>query len=163
VSLGERYEQGFISSYDFINQVSSLLGEPNTDQVTRLWNSIITHFPPEHLGFVEKLAESGNFRLFLLSNTNALHIEFVQHLMTAPIYQRFKQCFEGFYLSHELGLRKPDPAIFNYVLKHHRLHAAETLFIDDTLEHIESAALLGLKTWHLKVGKESVHALKYHL
>ena len=97
--------------------------------------------------------------MFLLSNTNDLHMRYVRDTMGMERYERFKRCFEGFYLSYEMGLRKPEPGIFLRLLETHGLRPGETLFIDDTLEHIQSAAGLGLHTWHLQVGREDVREL----
>ena len=58
------------------------------------------------------------------------------------------------YLSHELGLRKPDAAIFEYILREQNLKPEEVFFIDDSPEHIEGANKLGIKTHHLKNGEE---------
>ena len=60
--------------------------------------------------------------------------------MGKDVFDRFRGCFEAFYLSHEIGMRKPDPEIFSFVLENNGLKPGETLFIDDTEEHIESAA-----------------------
>ena len=67
-----------------------------------------------------------------------------------PSGESFESLFEAAYYSHEIGLRKPDPNVFRYVLDRHGLVAQETLFIDDSLQHIEGARSLGLKTHHLK-------------
>ena len=74
-------------------------------------------------------------------------------------YNAFKSCFEGFYLSHLLGMAKPEEEIFNTILRQNELQANETLFVDDTLIHIQSAQRLGFRTWHLNVGKEEVTEL----
>ena len=58
------------------------------------------------------------------------------------------------YLSYEIGLRKPDAQIFEYVLQDAGLDPARTLFIDDTIQHIQSAKECGLITHHLV--KESI-------
>lgn len=78
-------------------------------------------------------------------------------------YLAFKACFEAFYLSHEIHLRKPEPEIFKMILESHALKAEETLFIDDTKEHIEAAKNLGITTWHLKVNEEDIVELKSKL
>ena len=101
--------------------------------------------------------------MFLLSNTNALHIEYVQKYMGRERFKRFHKLFDGFYLSHEIGMRKPEQVIFEFVLDRNQLKAEETLFIDDTLEHIKSASQMGIRTWHLQVGSESILELSRHL
>ena len=50
------------------------------------------------------------------------------------------------YLSHELGFRKPNKSIFEYVLDNANIKPEETLFIDDTLDHINTAKTLGIQT-----------------
>ena len=57
--------------------------------------------------------------------------------------------FEKAYYSHELGLRKPNLAIFEHILSDKNLVAEETLFIDDSEEHIIAAKQLNLETHHL--------------
>ena len=56
--------------------------------------------------------------LFLLSNTNELHIANVQSVMESS-YTVFKKAFEGFHLSHEINLRKPNADVFEYILERH--------------------------------------------
>jgi putative hydrolase of the HAD superfamily len=60
--------------------------------------------------------------------------------------------FDRIYLSHRVGLRKPDPKIFELVLRENKLNPSETLFIDDSPQHIESANLLGIQTIHVTDG-----------
>ena len=62
----------------------------------------------------------------------------------------FKNCFEAFYLTHEINFRKPNLDIYQFVLKKHNLKATETLFIDDSEVNIESAKQVGLVTYHLQ-------------
>ena len=156
IEIAARYEKGALSSENFVSTVCSILEENRPEIIIKLWNSMIKDFPEERLSFIEKLKESRRYRMFLLSNTNELHIKYVEEVMGASRYQRFKNCFEEFYLSHEIGMRKPDSEIFKFVLDSNYLEAQETLFIDDTLEHIVSAGKIGIHTWHLQVGQETV-------
>jgi putative hydrolase of the HAD superfamily len=156
IEVANHYEKGEISSENFVTKVCTILGEHRPEAIVSLWNSMILDFPEERLTFIEQLRESKSYRLFLLSNTNDLHIKHVEETMGHSRYERFKNCFEGFYLSHELGMRKPDSEIFQFILNSNHLEPQETLFIDDTLEHILSAGTLGIQTWHLQVGQESV-------
>jgi putative hydrolase of the HAD superfamily len=56
------------------------------------------------------------------------------------------------YFSSDIGKRKPDAEIFEFVLNENKLDPAKTLFIDDTEQHILGAKKLGIQTYHL--GKE---------
>lgn len=160
--LFKAYEKGTVSTERFLGSVSVLFPAASREQLINAWNSILLDFPEERLLFLEDLAESRRYRLFLLSNTNDIHITHVAEKM-GKRFSRFKNAFEAFYLSHEMGKRKPDHEIYEFVLKNHGLKPEETLFIDDTLENIEGANELGIKTWHLLVGKEDITQLNTRL
>ena len=163
ISLSERYEKGELDSKTFLACAQKAIPGSQADEIREIWNQTIAYFPLERLDFLSKLKESGRYRMFLLSNTNALHIEQVQENMGKDVFEKFRGCFEAFYLSHEIGMRKPDPEIFSFVLKTNALQPENTLFIDDTQEHIASASRLGIKTWHLAVEKESILELDKYL
>ncbi len=148
------YEQGLMSTEDFIEHHLNLFPQLSKTDFINAWNSILIDFPKERLKFLQDISDSKKYKLFLLSNTNDLHINWVKK--NVEFYQEFKSCFNEFYLSHEINLRKPNEDIFQFVLRQNQLVAEETLFVDDTLEHIESAEKLNIQTWHLQVGKENV-------
>ena len=154
------YEKGLITTGYFLDQTSHMFPEAGRMDLIHAWNSIILDFPEERLKFIEKLAEEKDYRLFLLSNTNELHIDYVKHRMGEKRFTRFRNCFEKFYLSHEINLRKPEHDIFDYVLNSNNLKAEKTFVVDDRSEHTTAAAELGIICWHLKVGKEDVLDLK---
>jgi putative hydrolase of the HAD superfamily len=109
--------------------------------------------PEERLFSLEKSAE--NHRIFLLSNTNEIHInEFNRYLLETYRLPSLEPFFEKLYLSYEVGLRKPDTQIFEHVLADAALRPESTLFIDDSIQHIQAAAELGINTYHLQ--KEDV-------
>ena len=62
----------------------------------------------------------------------------------------YTHLFEKVYYSHEIGLRKPNADIFQYVLSDTGIDPDETMFIDDFIENIETARQLGFQTIHLK-------------
>jgi putative hydrolase of the HAD superfamily len=157
--LARTYEKGLRSTDQFLKDVGERLGISDTAEIISIWNRTILDFPLARLSFLEGLRSDGRFRLFLLSNTNELHMKYVQRTMGEIPYARFKACFEGFYLSYLIQLRKPEPEIFRYVLELNRLDPAETLFVDDTQEHIVSAASLGIQTWNLQPGQDDIRQL----
>lgn len=162
-TLNNSYETGHISSEHFLDVLTASFKGASRNELRDIWNSMLLDFPDYRLEFLEELKDMGNYRMFLLSNTNALHIPHVTKIMGEERFQRFKNCFEGFYLSHEIGMRKPDIQIFEFVLQKHNLTAKETLFIDDTIENTQAASTLNLKTWHLNVGVEDIIDLKSRL
>lgn len=111
-------------------------------------------FPEHRLKFLKRLKAQNKYQLILLSNTNELHIDWVKAQI--PFYEAFKECFDAFYLSHEINLRKPNTDIFNFVLNTHQLKPENCVFIDDNAENIETANNMGIKTWHITPYKEDV-------
>jgi FMN phosphatase YigB (HAD superfamily) len=156
ISMNESYEKGLVSTADFVNYYHHILPHAHKEQLIKAWNSIILDFPEYRLNFIEKLGRENQYKLYLLSNTNELHIEEVKKRMTLSRYNRFKACFNKFYLSHEIHLRKPDHEIFHFVLSENSLIPEQTLFIDDTLENVEAAREVGLNGWHLIPGEEDI-------
>lgn len=148
------YEKGLISTSEFIQYYTNRFTQLNENNFKTAWNSILVEFPESRLKFLKELKSSGRFRLILLSNTNALHIDWVK--ANIPVFDEFKACFDQFYLSYEIHFRKPNSDIFEFVLNQNQLKSTETLFIDDTLEHTLSAKELGIHTWHLNTGNEDV-------
>ena len=86
------------------------------------------------------------FRIFLLSNTNEIHIsKFEGVLAKKNELKKFYDCFEKVYYSSRLSLRKPNVDCFKTVLEINNLNASETIFIDDSIQHIEGALKCGIK------------------
>ena len=151
----QQYEMGLVSTDKFLTFFEERLSI-SEDKLKRAWNSILLDFPKERLRFIQNLSESKKYRLFLLSNTNDLHISWIQQNWGMEQYNAFKICFEQFYLSHEINLRKPNNNIYEFVLTTNKLVPMETLFIDDTKENTDAAKALGIHIWNLKPGKEDV-------
>ena len=157
------YEKGTLSSARFLQDMAKHFPNVNETDLTTAWNAILLDFPDRRLDFLEQLANENKYRLFLLSNTNEIHIDYVKLQMGKEKYRRFKDAFEHFYLSYEMGMRKPDREIFEYVLAQHQLVPEETLFVDDTKENTDTAASIGIKIWNLLVGQEDIVHLKTKL
>jgi len=153
------YEKGLISSDDFINTHQEKFPNLTKEQLIFSWNAILKDFPKHRLDFIRNLADSHKYRLFLLSNTNEMHISWIQENCGIELFHQFKNCFEQFYLSHEINFRKPDSEIFEFVLNENNLIPHETLFVDDVPENTEAAKKLGIHVWNLIPGKEDVTQL----
>ena len=150
-----QYEEGKITTEDFVSFFSKQFKIAKEDLIVA-WNAILLDFPKHRLAFLKELIESKKYRLFLLSNTNDLHISWIQNNWGSELYNEFKNCFEQFYLSHEIGFRKPNAAIYQFVLNENNLNASETFFIDDTKENTDAAEKLGIKVWNLIPKHEDV-------
>lgn len=146
----DRGETGWESFRDELIRKTQI--RANESDFKNAWNAMLLDFPPERLDLLEKLRKT--HRLFLLSNTNAVHIEgFYEKLKKAGLYQRFINVFEKHFYSFELGMRKPEKRIFDYVLNSCGLNPEQTLFLDDSPQHVEGARQAGLHAVH--VGPET--------
>ena len=154
VEINQEYEKGLITSQEFISRFREHHSHLNETDITSSWNAILLDFPEYRLDFLKRLSEEKKYRLILLSNTNDLHIDWVKEHV--PHFEEFRSCFDAFYLSQQINLRKPDASIFEFVLKENQLQPEEVLFIDDTKENTEAAAALGIHVWNIDPKTEDV-------
>ena len=134
--LERAYTKGEISSEEFYKKVSVHFPDKiNFATFARLWNDIFTE-NHEMEKLLKKLKKQ--YPLYLISNTNDLHFEYVRNHF--GIVHHFAQCFP----SHVVGHRKPDRAMFEHVLQEIKLRPEETIFVDDVAEFVESARGLGI-------------------
>lgn len=148
------YEKGLISSEEFINAYSTEYVNLKRPEIINSWNAILVDFPRYRFDFIQNLSRKKKYQLILLSNTNEIHIDWIKKHV--PFFEEFKNCFDAFYLSHEINFRKPDAAIYKFVLEKHHLKPEECLFIDDVTENTNAAASLGIHTWNLEPAREDV-------
>jgi FMN phosphatase YigB (HAD superfamily) len=153
-NLNIQFETGKITKDDFLQGIQRHIPKSSTSEIMEAWNAILLNFPLYRLEFLQMLSKK--YRLFLLSNTDAIHIEKFEEKCGTTFYSDFYQCFEHVYFSFEIEMRKPNPEIFNYVLNQHELQAKRTLFVDDKKENTDAATKLGFQVWNLQVGKEDV-------
>lgn len=140
-----QFELGEIGEADFLLALKQNLQEEADDELLRqAWNALLLGIPAHRFRMLDAL--KSNFRLFVLSNTNATHIEWVrQYLLREHGIQNFEErFFEKVYYSHEVHLRKPDREVYEYVLNDSGLRAEELLFIDDNAANVAAAAELGI-------------------
>lgn len=149
----EQYETGKIPTAAFRDGIRKAAGKDIPDaEIDHAWNSMITGIPRGMIGLLRDLRSQ--FRMFVLSNTNRLHIDYFNRMLrNSEGIPDLSGLFDGVFLSHEMHLRKPDPAVFKHVLAATGIIPGETLYIDDSSEHTESAAKLGIRTIHLGPGR----------
>lgn len=157
MAFNSLYEQGLISTEEFMEFYAENFPNISTDELIDIWNFMLKDFPKHRLDFLKELKQTSKFKLILLSNTNELHIDWIKN--NIHFYQEFKDCFDAFYLSHEINLRKPDQDIFEFVLRENDLKPNECLFIDDMKDNCSTANSLGIKTWHINYKTEDVSNL----
>lgn len=148
------YEQGLISTDEFLEFYSENFPKLSKEALIDIWNFMLKDFPESRLDFLKAIQHSSKYKLILLSNTNALHINYIKDHVS--FYEEFKNCFDAFYLSHEINLVKPNQDIFEFILNKNKLKAEECLFIDDNQDNINTANTLKIKTWHINPETEDV-------
>jgi FMN phosphatase YigB (HAD superfamily) len=152
--LNLKFETAQISQDDFLLGIQKHIPNASIDEILDAWNAILLDFPLYRLEFIQMLSKK--YRLFLLSNTDAIHIETFEQKTGVSFYSDFYQCFEKVYFSYEIALRKPNHDVFHYLINKHEIAPKRTLFIDDKKENTDAASELGFQVWNLQVGKEDV-------
>ena len=150
--LFDQLETGKISPEEFHEGIRLESGLPLTaTQIDTAWNAMLINMPPNRVELLKAI--SGNYQIYLLSNTNAIHIPLFNEQVDREFGKGvFHAIFRKVYLSYELKMRKPNKEIFEYVLLENNLLPQETLFIDDSLQHVEGAKTTGIRTLWLKPG-----------
>ena len=152
--INERYETGQLTSAQFRTELKKLYNLSVSDrEIDAIWNNLLIDIPHQRVKLLQNL--STKYRLFLLSNTNPIHIKKVNEILQSNSHLlRLELLFEKTYYSYEIEMRKPDAKIYQYVLDDLELVASETVFVDDLLANIESAASVGIQTIHVTGGKK---------
>jgi putative hydrolase of the HAD superfamily len=158
-TLNQQFEVGAISNIQFLEGLQKKMPDASLEAIQAGWNTILLDFPWYRLEFLEKLKAQNQYRLFLLSNTDAIHIAAFRKKVGEEFYLRFENCFEKIYFSYEIHLRKPNLACYEYVIRNSQLKADEILFIDDKKENTDAAQQLGIKIWNLQENIEDVTSL----
>lgn len=154
VAQNELYEKGKISETEFLESFLKYIPNSTVEQIKAAWNTIIGEFPLYRLEFLQLLSQK--FRLFLLTNTDEIHIAHFEDKVGISFYTDFYNCFEKVFYSYEMGMRKPQVEIFSSIMNTYELSPKRTLFVDDKKENTDAAATLGLHVWNLQVGSEDV-------
>lgn len=148
----DRFETGLADEAAFLEYARQRCTAGTSDQqILDAWNAMLLRIPLRRLQILQQLQL--HYNTFLLSNTNLVHEKaFNQMLREVCGFQTLAVFFDKVYLSHHIGLRKPDEAVFRKILEENQLKASETLFIDDSIQHIEAARRLGIEAIHLQPG-----------
>ena len=149
----QKFELGEMTADEFrtaIRENSTV--ELTDEEVDALWNAMLLEVPREKLELILHLR--GKYMVYLLSNTNSIHWDYV--CKNAFNYRGFRveDYFEETFLSYEMHLAKPDKAIFEKVLSDANLLAEETLFIDDSEANCKAAQEVGIHAHHYHVGDD---------
>ncbi len=155
-SVFDDNETGAITESQFCDGIRQLGGKDvSNEAIVHAWNAMLIGPTEKNIQLLERLAKSKP--LYLLSNTNYTHLKAVKTIFDNTVgYARFERCFNHLYYSNEIGLRKPNANIFEFVLNENNLNPNTTFFIDDSPQHIAGAKSVGIDAYHLKDGEKIV-------
>jgi putative hydrolase of the HAD superfamily len=157
------FETGKISAIEFRTEIRQIISQSISDeQIDNAWNAMLLDFPTERFDFLKKISKS--HRIFLLSNTNEIHMSWFKNYINQLFGENvFFHLFEVAYLSNEMGMRKPHKEIFDFVVTQNNLNPINTLFIDDSPQHLVGAKKAGLHTIWLEAGMETIDIINQQL
>lgn len=149
--LFDQLETGQLAPAEFRDGLRELYELDATDaEIDAAWHALLLDVPAERLALIGELRRAGHATA-LLSNTNALHIaEINRRLARQYGFQNgIADCLDRVFYSQQVGLRKPGEEIFRHALREMNWQPADTLFIEDSPQHIATARRLGLRVLHL--------------
>ncbi len=143
-------DKGKISTNDFLNEIKRQIRYTgSTQDLLVAWNAMLLDVPEERLDALVEMKH--NYNTFLLSNTCEPHIEaFELELENEHGIKNFDDYFDKVYYSCRIGMRKPDKEIFEFVLNQNNLKPEETIFIDDSPQHVKGAGECGINAFLLQ-------------
>ena len=138
-ALAERYERGETDRAGFLSGLRTILRHhADDDAVVRAWQEIFEPNVPM-CDLVQRL--HGEYPLYLLSNTNCLHHEYL--LREYAIFEKFS---DGVF-SYRARLAKPDRAIFELAIRQFGVDPDTTIYLDDLTANVEAARGAGLRAF----------------
>lgn len=154
------FDTGKISEFEFFTEIRKQLRYEGSDEDLLLaWNAMLLDIPEERLDMLIEMKQ--NYQTFLLSNTCETHIDaFERDLYIEHGVKNFNDYFDHVYYSCRVGMRKPDKAIFEMVLSKNKLKPEETVFIDDSEQHVKAAGECGINSFLLPATMDVSELLK---
>jgi putative hydrolase of the HAD superfamily len=141
-------ETGTISVNDFWGILQQYAAKNFTlESLAQAWNARLKSISPEKME--QLIALSKNYPLWLLSNTNQIHLDWIKnHIEERFEKPKFDEIFQQQYYSYQLKMKKPEPPIYEFMIQDAAIVPYETVFIDDTLANLKAPAALGIHTIH---------------
>ena len=159
----DRLDTGKITLAEFRQAIRDFTQVNLADEwIDEAWCAMLLDFPEENVELLQKLRSIG-YKLYLLSNTNQMHIDYyTKYLKQQFGHDLLSELFDRTFYSHEIGYRKPNREAFEYVLKYEGLKPAETLFIDDLEHNVIGARQTGMQAYHHPKGDQLVDLFLTH-
>ena len=154
ITIFNQLECGKITEKNFVKEIQKYCNKANYNEIIFAWNALLLDLPQKRVKLLKSVKQLYN--IFLLSNTNSIHISEFRNQIGEVRYLDFYNTFNKVYYSHEIGLRKPNKEAFQIILNENNLNPTEVFFIDDSPQHIEGAKKLGIQTYHLQDNEEII-------
>lgn len=140
------YESGKQSDIEFREYLRSRLHLTISDfEFDEAFSALLLDFQEGVYGWIASLQST--YHLILLSNTSSIHAERFTKVSLGPMGENLFSLFHHVYYSFEMGLVKPDPAIYHRVLTEQGFSPSQVLFFDDNLANINSAKSIGIDSY----------------
>ena len=147
----DAFDRGEITAAQFRDRIREVANNPGLtdEQIDAAWNSMLLGIAAGNHELLLNL--KNKYRTFLMSNINDIHYTHIMNYLLREFnMQGNDHLFERVYYSHLVGKRKPEAAFFQQILDENQLNPAETLFIDDSPQHLATAQQLGIQTYLMK-------------
>ena len=138
------YESGTLDTPGFHEAIRQMIGPPVSDEeIDKAWNTQLKSIPEEKLELLLRL--KARYNLYLLSNNNSISMRRCREIFSEAGLP-LEEAFKGLFLSYQMKMLKPSPAIYGSMIASLGLRPEEILFIDDSEANVEAAARAGIKT-----------------
>ena len=154
--LWERLDLGTLTREELVDKVLSLLGDiykKKVEEVIWNWPAYIDIYT-EVFPLLARLKKNGH-RIFVLSNTSPVFYELLKDQLS-PL----NGILDGFVLSCDIKVIKPDRKMFEEILHKYQLDPANCVFLDDIADNTKMAESLGIRAYQVKQRSDLVDILK---
>lgn len=137
-------EKGQMLPEAFIHAIQSMCDRvPQGKEVVDAWNAMLCGWQLSRFKLLDELKKK--YKVYLLSNTNQIHLDFVMHeLKTVYNVNDFEsRFFDHCFYSHQMNAWKPEQDIYDQVKQFIGLDYDEFIFIDDNANNVKGAMELG--------------------
>jgi len=159
-ALFDQLDRGTLPEADFFDALKTFFPQRiSKRQLREAWNSLLLDIPDTTLDLLYGLKK--DFRLHLLSNTNFPHLHSIEKSAGPYRWKRFRSAFDHLWFSCEIGLRKPQPELYRWVLDQLDVAPEHCLLVDDLEANRTGAKALGLNTLDFALSEGGDHRELY--
>ena len=139
-----KLDKGEVSIEEFADGLKdSFQLQASREEIIQIWADLLKPVFPGRLEAINQLA--AKYNLALLSNTSEYHFG-IYEPECRPMFEQMEHIFTSF----EMGVSKPDAAIYEQAFERSGWKAEETIFLDDSKQNIEGAKAVGLHAFWIE-------------